>query len=202
VLVDWDGDGDLDILTGSMYDYFLLLENQGTRTKHVFAKPRILQQGGNPLKTVWRTRPVVRDLDGDGRNDLLALDHDGRLVLYRGSPQGLKPGERISDQRDFSIKLDGEGRETGRANITVMDWDADGKLDVIVGNAVENFDGLRWYRNIGTQQKWILERQPNIPLNLPWNHYNLVEPVDWDKDGKIDLIAGSEGGWIYFYRQQ
>jgi hypothetical protein len=39
-------------------------------------------------------------------------------------------------------------------------------------------------------------------LNLPWNHYHLVEPVDWDGDGKTDLIAGSEGGWIYFYRQQ
>jgi hypothetical protein len=83
-----------------------------------------------------------------------------------------------------------------------MDWDGDGKLDLLVGNAIENFDGLRWYRNIGTQKRWIIERQPNIPLNLPWNHYHLVEPVDWDKDGKMDLIAGSEGGWIYFYRHQ
>jgi hypothetical protein len=207
VLVDWDDDGDLDILTGSMYEHFLLLENRGTRTKYDFAKPRILTSKGKTLPTVWRTRPVVRDLDGDGLKDLLALDPDGRLTLYRGlrNAQGefdLGRGERISDQLDKSVKLDGEGRETGRANLTVMDWDGDGKLDVLAGNAIENFDGLRWYRNIGTQKRWIIERQPNIPLNLPWNHYHLVEPVDWDQDGKMDLIAGSEGGWIYFYRHQ
>ncbi len=80
-----------------------------------------------------------------------------------------------------------------------MDWDEDGKLDLIAGNAIENFDGLRWYRNIGTNTKWVLARQPNLALNLPWNHYHQIEPVDWNRDGKLDLIAGSEGGWVYYY---
>jgi hypothetical protein len=83
-----------------------------------------------------------------------------------------------------------------------MDWDKDGKSDIIVGNAVESFDGLRWYRNIGTNRDWILQRQANINMNLPWNHYQLLDPVDWNKDGKMDLIAGSEGGWIYYYQQK
>jgi hypothetical protein len=48
----------------------------------------------------------------------------------------------------------------------------------------------------------VLTRQPNIPLNLPWNHYHQFEPVDWNGDGKTDLVAGSEGGWVYYYRQK
>ena len=33
--------------------------------------------------------------------------------------------------------------------LALMDWDEDGKLDLIAGNAIENFDGLRWYRTSG-----------------------------------------------------
>jgi hypothetical protein len=196
VLVDWDNDGDLDLIVGSSYDYFLYLENTGSARNPVFAAPRKL------LHTVWRTRPVAQDLDGDGLKDLLALDTEGMLTLYRRAGKDLKPGERILDEKGAPIKLDGKGRETGRATLTVMDWDGDGKLDLLVSNAIESFDGLRWYRNIGTKEKWVLARQPNIALNLPWNHYQLLDPIDWDGDGKTDLIAGSEGGWIYYYRQK
>ncbi|MFB3829077.1 MAG: FG-GAP repeat domain-containing protein [Bryobacteraceae bacterium] len=68
-----------------------------------------------------------------------------------------------------------------------------------MGNAIENFDGLRWYRNLG---KWKLARQPNVNLNLPWNHYHQLEPVDWNGDGKPDLLAASEGGWVYYYEHK
>ncbi|MEO7652425.1 MAG: VCBS repeat-containing protein [Bryobacteraceae bacterium] len=204
VLVDWDNDGDLDLIVGSSFDHFLYLENKGTAKVHSFAAPRPLMQGAKPLPTVWRTRPVAFDADGDGWKDLLAIDPEGMLTLYirkRGEP-GLLPGERILNDRGEPIKLDGVGRETGRTTLTLMDWDGDGKLDLLAGNAIESFDGLRWYKNIGTQRKWVLSRQPNIPMNLPWNHYHLIEPLDWDRDGEMDIVAGSEGGWIYFYRRK
>ena len=70
---------------------------------------------------------------------------DGRLDL--------KPGERIPDEKGEPIKLDGKGRETGRATLTLMDWDGDGKLDLIVSNAIESFDGLRWYREYRDARK-------------------------------------------------
>lgn len=207
VLTDWDNDGDLDLLVGSMYDYFIYLENKGSPKDAVFASPAPLMSQGRPLPTAWRTRPVASDFDGDGLKDLLALDGEGMLTLYRrvrNAPgmMDLQAGERILDEKGSPVKLDGKGRETGRATLTLMDWDNDGNPDLLAGNAIENFDGLRWYRNVGTRSKWIVKREPNLALNLPWNHYHLVEPVDWDRDGKTDLIAGSEGGWIYFYRHQ
>jgi hypothetical protein len=86
--------------------------------------------------------------------------------------------------------------------LTLMDWDGDGKTDLLAGNAIENFDGLRWYRNLGDAGRWKLSRRPNIALNLPWNHYHQLEVLDWNGDGKPDLIAGSEGGWVYYYRHK
>jgi hypothetical protein len=195
VLTDWDNDGDLDLIVGSLHSYYLLLENKGTKKAPLFAKAEPLQ-----VSVAWRSRPVVHDFDGDGLADLLALDPEGMLALYRRrSRLEFHPGQRILDERGAPIKLDGKGRETGRAMLTLMDWDEDGKLDLIAGNAIENFDGLRWYRNVGSNSKPVLSRQPNLSLNLPWNHYHQIEPFDWNGDGKLDLIAGSEGGWVYYY---
>jgi hypothetical protein len=207
VLIDWDNDNDLDIISGSSYSYLLLFENKGTRTKPQFTGPIPLKYQDSVLGVVWRTRPAFYDIDGNGIADLFCLDNRGILSVYtreKDKKGMIVLSQKITLQNDSSasIKLDGSGRETGRATLTIMDWDGDGRMDLIVGNAVENFDGLRWYRNTGTNHAWTLQRQPNINLNLPWNHYHLVEPVDWNKDGKMDIIAGSEGGWIYYYQQK
>jgi hypothetical protein len=203
VLTDWDNDGDLDLILGSLHSYYLLLENRGTKTAASFAQPEPLTSGGKVLLLPWRTRPAIHDFDGDGQKDLLALDPEGMLTLYRRSGRlELRAGERLLEANGSPIKLDGQGRETGRAMLALLDWDEDGKLDLVVGNAIENFDGLRWYRNTGTASKWVLARQPNLSLNLPWNHYHQIEPIDWNGDGKLDLIAGSEGGWVYYYRRK
>ena len=54
------------------------------------------------LATQWRTTPAVHDWTGDGRPDLVMLDHEGYLALFEQEsepgPDGLprvKPGRRV-----------------------------------------------------------------------------------------------------------
>jgi hypothetical protein len=207
VLFDWDNDRDLDLVVASSYSYFLFFENIGNEHKAIFKEGVPINYKNETLGVVWRTRPTFYDVDRNGIADLFCLDEKGLLSIYKRkkNKQGvIELTEKLHVLNDSAstIKLDGLRRETGRATLTIMDWDKDGKSDIIVGNAVESFDGLRWYRNIGTNRNWILQRQANINMNLPWNHYQLLDPVDWNKDGKMDLIAGSEGGWIYYYQQK
>ena len=207
VLIDWDNDKDLDLVAGSSHSYFLFFENRGDRRGPSFAEGVPVKFENEKLGVVWRTRPAFYDIDKNGFKDLFCLDEKGLLSVYKraktneGNIQLISKTYVISDSLK-TIKLDGSRRETGRATLTIMDWDNDGIVDLIVGNAIENFDGLRWYRNIGTNNEWKLKREANISMNLPWNHYHLLEPVDWNKDGKSDIIAGSEGGWIYYYQQK
>ena len=71
-------------------------------------------------------------------------------------------------------------------NPRVVDWDADGDLDVIVGvNHV-----IRLLVNAGTPTRPQFKAQP--PLTLPWMPRVMAgfaaPPVDWDNDGDIDFI--------------
>ena len=51
------------------------------------------------LATQWRTTPVVIDLDEDGLNDLVMLDHEGYLAFFHrkrlDDQLWLEPGRRI-----------------------------------------------------------------------------------------------------------
>jgi hypothetical protein len=82
----------------------------------------------------------------------------------------------------------------------VADWDGDGKLDLVVGAG----DGsVVWFRNAGTAREPRLEAArplvPPSPLSSRDNNRRRPDPwglrvkpcvVDWDGDGRPDLLLG------------
>ncbi len=77
-LVDWDNDGDLDLITDSDNGP-LLYENEGTQ-----AKP-VMRNRGTILKaplTGHNPTPNAADWNGDGKLDLLVGAEDGLLYYY------------------------------------------------------------------------------------------------------------------------
>ena len=82
----------------------------------------------------------------------------------------------------------------------IVDWDEDGKKDLIVGAG----DGkLYYYRNVGTNEKPLFISRGAIKegendLNVGSNAAPFV--VDWNEDGKKDLLIGNGEGNVYYYR--
>jgi hypothetical protein len=71
LLVDWDNDGDLDLINGSLW-YVYYYENIGTRTKPQFKAHGRMQAGGADLAVFRHAGSVdAADWNGDGRLDLL-----------------------------------------------------------------------------------------------------------------------------------
>ncbi|MBN2308257.1 MAG: VCBS repeat-containing protein [Candidatus Hydrogenedentes bacterium] len=151
--------------------------------------------GSTELVVEWRTRPLVVDWDRDGSNDLVAVDHEGYLALYRFVDTSLLPGERVFHGEDGApLRLnEREGGGSGRAKIHLADWDGDGDLDLI-----RNTQNAGWFENTGDATfVW----RGDFPCRKLAGHTTAPQAVDWNEDGVLDLIVGAEDGHIYCYHR-
>ena len=109
----------------------------------------------------------------------------------------LLPGERIfADENGRPLSLvRGPAGKSGRRKLEVVDWDGDGRLDVLFNG--ENAD---WYRKVGDRQgKTVLLK--NIgPLDdrKRSGHTSSPKTVDWDGNGVSDPLVGSEDDRLYY----
>ncbi len=166
------------------------------------------------LTTQWRTTPVVIDWNKDGTDDIVLLDTEGYLAFYEGAKnnQGehiVKGGRRIFYGTNCSLYNNkkgvlnaGEGLLrlneikagwSGRRKICFADWDGDGRLDLIVDSQnaawfrnVEERDGNTYFTYMGNLAKRVLEGHTVSPT-----------VVDWDGDGRSDILLGAEDGHFY-----
>ena len=218
-VADWDGDGLPDIIANSIWGQIVWFRNIGTRTAPQLsaaatievewpdraAKPAFIwwEPLGKELVTQWRTTPVAVDWTGDGLIDLVMLDHEGYLALYRrqrtaGGELQLLPGERIlCDEKGEPLRLNpNPGGRSGRRKLCVVDWDGDGKLDLLV-----NSKNANWLRQTESRDgRWLFEDRGPLAADNIEAHDVGPTTVDWDGDGVPDLLAGGEDGHFYFLK--
>ncbi|WP_443217402.1 FG-GAP repeat domain-containing protein [Rhodopirellula sp. P2] len=199
-LADWDGDGDDDIIYNSILsEVGVLLNESGVLVERdLESAPVENPPAWYPWKpatkrslTQWRTTPVALDFDGDDELDLVLMDQEGYLTLRRSAGEA----ERLFvDESGLPIRLAaGTAGRSGRVKIAVADWDSDGRLDVLI-----NSENVTWYRNVADQDgKVVLKRIGNLARRNVAGHTASPAVSDFNRDGKWDLIVGSENGRIY-----
>lgn len=214
-VADWDGDGLPDIVANSIWGKVHWYRNLGPRAspKLAAAEPVEVEWPGQPPKpawnwwnpagrelvTQWRTTPVAVDWNRDGPTDLVMLDHEGYLCFWeRTRREGkliLLPPQRVfCDEAGTPLRLNaGGGGRSGRRKLCVVDWDGDGRLDLLLNSRNADFlrqvshqDGRWWFKNEG----------PLVADNIE-GHDVSPTTVDWDADGVPDFIGGGEDGRLY-----
>jgi len=206
-VVDFDGDGDLDVVAGDMTTGIVWVE----RTADGSWKKNKLADG-------YAHDLAVADLDGDGRMDVVVADKRGAYVLY-GRGDGVtreevssEPGEGL-DVAD----LDGDGNlEIVYANrwfarnapgsgwlaheidggfpadtrARAADIDGDGRLDVVL-SASEGTSRLAWFEQPGPGGSGAWARHDIGEDTLTGAHSLAV--VDIDLNGTRDVVVAEMG---------
>ena len=207
-LIDWDGDGVLDIVSGTSSGYILFFKNKGTNAAPQMVDPVRLEAGGQtihiqpgyrediqgPGEARWGyTCPNVTDWNGDGLPDIILGDSRAKFTVYLN--EGTKKQPRLgSPQPLYNKGLDLFGAWRVRPGVGRL-----GGTMVFINQDKE--DELHLYRqidayNVTDAGKLVMEDGRYIKgARLPGGAVGRtrIEIVDWDGDGVRDLLLGTYG---------
>jgi hypothetical protein len=137
---DWDGDGDYDLIIGTIRGTVFLVPNEGTPESYAFGKEQQLKAGGKLINVKRSAGPFTADWDGDGDLDLLVGADDGSVSLFRNtgsakSPELASAAQLVPPVERIEYNKPPEDVRRGmRSKICVADWNGDGLLDLLVGD--------------------------------------------------------------------
>ena len=207
VPVDWNGDGLWDIVTNTMSGRVYWLANAGTRTAPRFEAPRPVQTHAGPLVSLPRSRAGIADWNGDDVPDVVLPDDRGVMTIWYGTRH---EGEVKLTRQYVPRSLGGDAIvpqptlasvESGRLQHEVVDWDGDGRLDVLVSRRSDTTPRrfrVTWYRNVGTREVPVLDGRPLL-FDVRSGHEAGLHAVDWDGDGVLDVLTGDQEGRVWWW---
>lgn len=232
--IDWDKDGDLDIIVGDEDGRVAFIENSGKFTAdHTpqFLPPMYYQQEADELKCGALATPVGVDWDGDGDIDIVSGNTAGYLVFYENLsapgvekpkwavPKHLEAGGQIIRPmagQNGSIQGPAEAK-WGYTTLSIADWDGDGLPDILMNSILGK---VVWFKNIGTRKSPMLAAAQ--PVEVEWDGpqpklaYGWLRPegkalltqwrttpvaVDWNRDGLTDLVMLDHEGYLALFER-
>jgi len=139
VILDLDGDGNKDLLTGNTDGQLLFYRNIGTDTNPSFSGYSLIESSGLPIDLPGssRSRPFICYWTGDGHfgpidayPDVLIGADDGKVHLYRGIPEiGDMDGNGNVDIADLALFAD-YWSQTDCGWCGGADFTGDGNVDI------------------------------------------------------------------------
>ena len=215
-LVDYDNDGDEDIVVGvddwgdygwdnafdkngkwtngPLHGYVYLLENQ----KGKYINKGRIKAGGADLDVYGAPTPNFADFDGDGDLDLICGEFLDKFMWFENTGTREKPvyakGKYLTNAQG-PITMDLE-----MIIPVAVDWNKDGRVDLVVGDEdgrvalVENTGKLSNGMPVFKSPVYFKQEADNVKFGALATPYS----VDWDSDGDEDIICGNSAGYISF----
>lgn len=198
--VDYDGDGDLDLIVGEMGSKFYVHVNsaESASAAPVFAdKPTAL----DVVLPDQHSNPHLVDWDGDGDLDLLSGGASGSVFLSINEGSASKPAwaefESLIEGKGYATQKLTEGTDVVPGHgvrVWVTDFNRDGKLDLLTGDATtveREIPGLTKEKAAQLKKEYDKEMQPiQDEMQKLYEEYNAdLEKLagDDDQEAKKEL---------------
>jgi hypothetical protein len=216
---DLNGDGLLDLVVADPKGFFWFYANHGTKLQPKFTngevmpiwlgslpKPKGSTEDTNPNHNVGGPtdhlvpRIQLVDFDGDGALDIVAGTFPGLLYYIHNDGSTAQPN--FSTPKDLnelkSIPLRSDGRlDCNYLSPFLYDFFQDGRLDLIRGDGTYSANSVFLFRNKGSNAAPVFNESNQIKI-IPGMGREHLTPhvVDWNNDGKPDIITGERTGQI------
>lgn len=218
--VDWDGDGDLDLVVGGedgFVQLFTRLEASpplfaaGKRVAGSLGTLRAAPRAGIPghLRYAW---PCVTDADTDGDPDLILGQASGLTTLWANSSGFGKSQEIAVVGQALSL--------SGMSTVHAMDYDTDGDTDLFVGTRLipgsvvasqlspetvlylENVAGRkaapRFVKAVRIDASIVHPSREDATRDADILGVTALQPVQWNANGALEYLLTTHFGAFLF----
>ncbi len=146
-IYDWDGDGLKDLLCGNGDGNVYFFKNIGTAQSPAYAAGTRIQAGGVDLNLGIRSVVRMFDWNGDGVKDLVGSSQTG---VYWCKNVGTDSSPILLAPVALRVPVSGMGLTPinigSRMRLDLVDWNDDGVMDLLLGNANGNIAYFEGYR--------------------------------------------------------
>lgn len=214
--VDWDGDGDLDLVAGNFTGTLYLFTGEGGGK---FApKPTPIKTGEKRLQIKGHhSDPFVIDWDGDGDLDILSGSSSGGVQWAENTAGAKKPPRlkrftwliKADDEIEHECRPDEVKKPFGSTRVWAADVNGDKKLDLLVGdciNLISPAEGLSEEKFVAQYDKWkkkqedLIKEMMGMTDEKAQGEFQEKMHAHYEKRG--DFMDEDRTGFVWVYLQK